>query len=103
MARGGAGAAPYTAAIELLRRARGSWNTIDGRLILAGNPGGIDGLNLRQLLNVTYTVFTENLQEKDRAEFDAMLEGEVPLAAAAPVPQERNVNALMGAFGMGAA
>lgn len=52
---------------------------------------------------MTYIIFTENLDTKDREEFDTMLDGKLPvgLADAAPVMQERNVGALMGAFGMG--
>lgn len=45
-------------------------------------------------------MYTQNLDEEKRAEFDAMLEGKDVELVALPV-EERNVAGLMGAFGMG--
>jgi hypothetical protein len=49
---------------------------------------------------VTYAIFVENMDTEKREEFDAMLAGEVPVKAAAPKPQSKNVSALMSTFGM---
>ena len=60
-------------------------------------------MNLRQLLNVTYEFFVTNLDDQQRAQFDAQLDGsayDVPAARPVEVPKSENVQGLMAAFRM---
>ena len=82
---GGAGAPPYHAARKLFSWAVLNWNILDGKLLLAGLPGGAGGLTFRQLCNVAHVEIASRFT--DEAELVAW---EDSLAEAPGVPQARS-------------
>ena len=63
---------PYSAVLALSAWAGKNRNDLEGRLILAGRSG-LDDLNLRELINVSYMAITEHMEQKDRQRLDMEL------------------------------
>lgn len=58
----------------------GSWNTIDGLLLLEGHPQGLSGMTLRQMLNVTYAMAMRGKNDEEREAFLSLLQDEPSMA-----------------------
>jgi hypothetical protein len=60
---------PYWVGVRLYWWAAENYNDLDGRLLLAGQPGGAGGLTVKQLVNVAYTHIQESLDEEQWGDF----------------------------------
>ncbi len=94
MADGAADRPPYWAVQRLRFWADVNRNVIDGRLLLAGHPDGVSGLDLRQLCNVAYIIQVESLDEKEFKHFNRELVSDPTKG-----PVSKGTSELMGLFG----